>query len=49
MRARLSPYRNVADYNMWQLAGRLTLLAGVLMAYSYFFLITIRSVIKTIS
>ncbi|MEP7280300.1 MAG: hypothetical protein ABI813_16755 [Bacteroidota bacterium] len=47
MNAKLLPQRSVADYNAWQLAGRLILLAGILMAYSYCFLLTINSIIKT--
>lgn len=49
MNAKLFPQRSVADYNVWQLAGRLILLAGILMAYSYCFLLTIKSIIKTFS
>jgi hypothetical protein len=46
MKARLLQSRSVTDYNAWQLAGRLVILAGILMAYSYCFLLTIKSVIK---
>jgi len=49
MNAKLLPQRSVADYNVWQLTGRLLLLAGILMAYSYCFLLTISSIIKTFS
>jgi hypothetical protein len=50
MRAsKLLPYRSVADYNHWQLTGRLVFLAVFLMAYSYCFLLTLRSVIKLFS
>jgi hypothetical protein len=49
MKARLLPGRSVADYNVWQLTGRLILLAGILMAYSYCFLLTISSVLKALS
>jgi hypothetical protein len=44
--SKLSPYRNVADYNYWQLTGRLIFLAVFLIAYSYCFLLTLRSVLK---
>lgn len=49
MKARLLPYRSVSDYNVWQLAARLVLLAGILMAYSYCFLLTVRTILKTLS
>ena len=49
MNAKLISQRSVADYSVWQLAGRLIILAGVLMAYSYCFLLTIKSIIKTFS
>jgi hypothetical protein len=49
MKARLLRNRSVADYNVWQLTGRLILLAGILMAYSYCFLLTIRSILKAFS
>jgi len=49
MSTRLLPYRSVTDYNAWQLAARLVVLAGVLMAYSYCFLLTIKSIIKVFS
>ncbi|MFT3934718.1 MAG: hypothetical protein QM726_13930 [Chitinophagaceae bacterium] len=49
MNAKISSHRTVADYSVWQLAGRLILLAGILMAYSYCFLLTINSLIKTFS
>jgi len=49
MNVKLISQRSVADYNVWQLAGRLVLLAGILMAYSYCFLLTISSIIKTFS
>jgi hypothetical protein len=42
-------YRSVSDYSAWQLAGRLVILAGILMAYSYCFLLTIKSIIKVFS
>jgi hypothetical protein len=44
--SKLSPYRSVADFNHWQLTGRLVFLAVFLMAYSYCFLLTVRSVLK---
>ncbi|HEY4148485.1 MAG TPA: hypothetical protein VGM41_06135 [Chitinophagaceae bacterium] len=46
MKARLLPYRSVTDYSAWQLAGRLVILAGILMAYSYCFLLTVKTIIK---
>jgi len=49
MKTRLLPTRSVADYNAWQLASRLAILAGVLMAYSYCFLLTIKSILKMLS
>ncbi|MEP6750417.1 MAG: hypothetical protein ABJB86_21945 [Bacteroidota bacterium] len=49
MNAKLLPQRSVADYTVWQITGRLILLAGILMAYSYCFLLTINSIIKTFS
>ena len=49
MNAKLISNRSVADYNVWQVAGRLILLAGILMAYSYCFLLTINAIIKTFS
>jgi hypothetical protein len=49
MNVKLISQRSVADYSVWQLAGRLILLAGILMAYSYCFLLTINSLIKTFS
>jgi hypothetical protein len=49
MSTRLLPYRSVSDYSAWQLAARLVVLAGVLMAYSYCFLLTIKSIIKVFS
>jgi hypothetical protein len=49
MKVNFISQRSVADYNVWQLAGRLVLLAGILMAYSYCFLLTLSSIIKTFS
>ncbi len=49
MNAKLLPHRSVSDYNVWQLAGRLILLAGILMASTYCFLLTVGSIIKTFS
>jgi hypothetical protein len=49
MNVKLISHRSVADYTAWQVAGRLILLAGILMAYSYCFLLTINSLIKTFS
>ena len=49
MKVNFISQRSVADYNVWQLAGRLFLLAGILMAYSYCFLLTLSSIIKTFS
>ncbi|MBS1564480.1 MAG: hypothetical protein JST39_08815 [Bacteroidetes bacterium] len=49
MRARLLPYKSVSDYSTWHLAGRLVVLAGILMAYSYCFLLTVKSLIKVFS
>lgn len=49
MNAKVISRKSVADYSMWQVAGRLVLLAGILMAYSYCFLLTINSIIKTFS
>ncbi len=49
MNAKLISPRSVADYTVWQVAGRLILLAGILMAYSYCFLLTINSIIKNFS
>jgi hypothetical protein len=44
MNSKLLSTRSVADYNVWQLSARLVLLAGVLVAYSYCFLLTIKSI-----
>jgi hypothetical protein len=44
MNSNLLSTRSVADYNVWQLSARLILLAGVLVAYSYCFLLTIKSI-----
>jgi len=49
MNAKVISRKSVADYSIWQVAGRLILLAGILMAYSYCFLLTINSIIKTFS
>ena len=49
MNVKLIPQRSVADYSVWQVAGRLILLAGILMAYRYCMLLTINSIIKTFS
>ncbi len=49
MNTRLLHQRSVADYNVWQLTGRLVLLAGIFMAYSYCFLISIRAIVKAFS
>ncbi len=49
MNVKLIQQRSVADYSVWQLAGRLILLAGVLMAYSYCFLLTIKAIVKAFS
>ena len=49
MNAKLFSQRSVSDYSMWQIAGRLVLLAGILMAYSYCFLLTIKSIMKAFS
>lgn len=49
MNAKFTSSRSVADYSLWQVAGRLIFLAGILMAYSYCFLLTIKSIIKTLS
>ena len=49
MNAKVISRKSVADYSIWQVAGRLILLAGILMAYSYCFLLTINSMIKTFS
>ncbi len=46
MNAKTISQRTVADYSIWQVAGRLVLLAGILMAYSYCFLLTINAVIN---
>lgn len=48
MKAKLLPYRSVTDYNVWQLTGRLVLLAGILMAYSYCFLLAINGIAKAL-
>ncbi len=34
------------EVSVWQLTGKLVLLAGVLMAYSYCFLLTVSSVLR---
>jgi hypothetical protein len=49
MRSKMLPHRSVADYNHWQVAGRLALLAVFLMASSYCFLIVCRGMIKMLS
>lgn len=46
MNAKLISPRSVTDYALWQVAGRLILLAGILMAFSYGFLLSINSIIK---
>ena len=49
MNAKTISQRTVADYSIWQVAGRLVLLAGILMAYSYCFLLTVNTIIKSFS
>ena len=49
MQAKTISQRSVADYSIWQVAGRLVLLAAILMAYSYCFLLTINTVVKSLS
>jgi hypothetical protein len=49
MNTKLFSQRSVADYNVWQLAGRLVLLAGILMGYSYCFLMIVKSILKAFS
>jgi hypothetical protein len=40
------PLKNTREISVWQLTTKLVLLAGVLMAYSYCFLLTIASMLK---
>ena len=49
MNAKTISQRTVADYSIWQVAGRLILLASILMAYSYCFLLTVNTIIKSFS
>lgn len=40
------PLKNTQEISVLQLTTKLVVLAGVLMAYSYFFLVTIGSMLK---
>ena len=43
------PLRVTHEVSVWQLTAKLVVLAGVLMAYSYCFLLTIGSVLKMVN
>ncbi len=40
------PLKSTQEVTVWQLTAKIVVLAGVLMAYSYCFLLTISSVLK---
>ncbi len=40
------PLKNTREIGVWQLTTKLILLASVFMAYSYFFLLTVGSMLK---
>jgi hypothetical protein len=40
------PLKNTREISVWQLTTKLILLAGVLMAYSYCFLLTVGSMLR---
>ena len=40
------PFKATHEVSVWQLTTKLVVLAGVLMAYSYCFLLTVSSVLK---
>jgi hypothetical protein len=40
------PLKSTREISVWQLTTKLVLLAGVLMAYSYCFLLTVGSMLK---
>ncbi|HOA39236.1 MAG: hypothetical protein LCH51_00405 [Bacteroidetes bacterium] len=39
-------FEPVKEVSVWQLTAKIVVLAGVLMAYSYCFLLTVNSVLK---
>ncbi|ULQ57515.1 hypothetical protein KJS94_04790 [Flavihumibacter rivuli] len=43
------PFKTPAEISVWQLTTRLVILAGILMAYSYCFMLTVESVLKLAS
>lgn len=49
MNALRHPMRSSYEVSVWQLTAKLIVLAGVLMAYSYCFLLTIGSVLKLVN
>jgi hypothetical protein len=42
-------FRKTPEVGVWQLTGKLVVLAGVLMAYSYCLLLTIGSILKMLT
>lgn len=40
------PLKSTREITVWQLTAKIVVLAGVLMAYSYCFLLTVGSVLK---
>lgn len=49
MNAKINSQRSVADFSVWQLTGRLVLLAAILMASGYCFLITSNAIARLVS
>lgn len=40
------PFKTTNEVSVWQLTTKLVVLAGVLMAYSYFFLLTVSTIMQ---